>query len=245
MTSRKRTRNIKTPRPTHHDLNRILRTPTEFQDYLLEDRNKTQHRIKRRNSFEFWTIALAIILLLVTVLPTQDYAKKAISLMQNEEYSLDLYDGPKFEFQNSKLEQNRFYEVQQKITHSYNEERIVFTHSIENLGKNNIRNSSIDITIVDPTGFVRSKKFMSLREFEKKRQFKTIFNLPPSNEKLYGEWNVYSVVSSNNEVFSLIKMPVEVQPDERTWLAFFLAISVALISLGLLFWGSRKVANFI
>lgn len=164
------------------------------------------------------TLIIMIISLFVYILPVSNFVSGIISSLQKTEYTIDIQDGNKFEFPSLNMGKDRFLMVEQKIAIKIKDEKVLFTHKIMNSGQNYLEAYKDNITIVDPIGRVRGEKTINFIDGDKEENFKTIFNFPPNNELLYGEWNIYSYVSSDNHTFSIIKVPFEIKPKDPWYL---------------------------
>lgn len=197
--------------------------------YIEEAKNE-EAKNEFSNKIALWALIISIITLFAGVFPLQSWITNFVLFyLQPTQYTIPITDGGTFNPLIINISTDRFINVEQSI--SYNAgDKATFSHSIVNTGENSLDQYNDIIVIVDPLNQVRGNLVLLLNKPDE--NFKTIFSLPPSNEKLYGEWNIYSFIYENNATYSVIKMPFTVKEPELwyyKWIPIIIFIPAFII----------------
>jgi len=197
---------------------------------VSEQDNTFDKEIKKRKVIDYATL-ITFIALIVTILPIQTWINNFIISLQPIEFYIKLQEGYSAELLPNLIIKNNNYEIlEQEINVKVND-NVEFSHNIKNIGINYLDNYKIQIFVVDSDNLIRGQLNLTNEEIIENKKFKTLFNFPPKNEKIYGTWNIYSLIfDTNNTLISIIKQPFIVEVKDP-WYYDFIVIGVILIGL--------------
>jgi hypothetical protein len=201
----------------------------EFKDFGV---------VPKKNKIYEITVIVIMILTFVVAVSTTDWGKETINSLVKPQYDLLLIDEGQFNYNNiSPLFVKEYISVHQEISFKTSEDNAIFSFKIDNSGENKLENYSIHILIIDPLNNIRANEEIGNVEEDK---FKVKFNFPPEEEKLYGEWKIYSGIEKYQKTYSKIILPVNVEPPKNEFVEYVIAIMMVLLMSFFSFYGKIK-----
>jgi len=186
-----------------------------------------------------WIMIILMVATLVATITMTSWGQVIINSFDKPQYEINLLNGNQFNEGNiSKISNQNYISINQEIYPKVNANDIAFNFKVENIGQNSIKDYSVYIVIIDPLNNIRGNDTFS--NLINNKDFMIKFNFPPKNERLYGEWKIYSEIRRDNNIYSKYLLPFKVEQPQNDTIYYIIFSIGAIIWIVIIFWGKIK-----
>lgn len=157
------------------------------------------------------------------------FGSSVMSLFQDDEYFINIFDGPVFNESYSSLVSENHYSISHTVKIKSLKEQSRFTFLLLNEGVNLLDDYVLKILVVDPLGRIRGEKQLDLGKEDKK--LKIFFNFPGQNEVLEDGWKIYSKIIKNEDIYSVNFYSFNQGEDEVSFTTYIIVVASILFGI--------------